>query len=181
MKKKIMLITIIVFIITIALIIYPNIEITKGNKLYAMSYNENWDEWEENFCYNESYSYNKKRNISIYNWDIKKIGIFKCFVLEFKKGNICETEFLLKEEYINKIINEAKIIENEDKVDLKKLLKNKKAIVGNTRYSWNDEYKYIGFELDREYKEMYIYTNEENLIIIQIGNSDEAPKYIAYK
>ena len=35
--------------------------------------------------------------------------------------------------------------------------------------------------LDGNYKEMYISYNEDDLLIIQVGNSDEGPRYIAYK
>ena len=182
MKKK-LIITIAMFIVIGLAIyfIYPQIEFTKGNKLYVMTFKEDWTEWDENLCYNESYSYNEKRNISIYNWDFKSIGIFKYFVLEFKEGNMCETEYVLEEEYINRIIKEATIIENTANIDLAKLIKNKKAIIGNRRYYKEDKYDYIEFKLDNETKEMYIFKNEEGLLIIQIGNSDEGPKYIAYK
>ena len=44
------------------------------------------------------------------------------------------------------------------------------------------ELKRLDFEykLDGEYKEMYIFYNDD-LLIIQIGLSDEGPKFIAYK
>lgn len=185
-KKKCPTKLIITLIILVAIslavyFIYPTIEFKKDGKLYVLTFKEDWSEWEENMCYNESYSYNKKRNISIYNWELKARGFFKYFILEYKKGNVCETEYVLEEEYINRVIKEAKIIENKDGIKLSKLIKNKEAIVGNTRYPWNDNYHYIGYELDGEYKEMYVSKNEEGLLIIQINNSDEGPKYIAYK
>ena len=179
---KLIISLIVLVVISLAIyLIYPTIEFTKGNKLYVLTFKEDWSEWEENMCYDESYSYNKKRDISIYNWELKARGFFKYFILEYKKGNVCETEYVLEEEYINRVIKEAKIIENKDGIKLSKLIKNKKAIVGNTRYSWNDNHYYIGYELDGEFKEMYVSKNEEGLLIIQINPSDEGPKYIAYK
>ena len=179
---KLIISLIVLVVISLAIyFIYPTIEFTKGNKLYVLTFKEDWSEWEENMCYDESYSYNKKRDISIYNWELKARGFFKYFILEYKKGNVCETEYVLEEEYINRVIKEAKIIENKDGIKLSKLIKNKKAIVGNTRYSWNDNHHYIGYELDGEFKEMYVSKNEEGLLIIQINPSDEGPKYIAYK
>ena len=185
-KKKcpIKLIITLIVLVVISLVvyfIYPTIEFTKDNKLYVMTFKEDWLEWEENMCYDESYSYNKKRDISIYDWKLKARGPFKYFILEFKKGNVCASEYILEEEYIERVIKEAKIVENKDGVKLSKLIKNKEAIVGNTRYPWNDNHHYIGYELDGEYKEMYVSKNEEGLLIIQINNSDEGPKYIAYK
>ena len=61
-----------------------------------------------------------------------------------------------------------------------KLIKDKEAIVGNTRYSWEDNHKYVGLNINGEYKEIYV-TERDGLVVIQIGNSDEGPKYIAYK
>ena len=70
---------------------------------------------------------------------------------------------------------------NEDNIDISELIKDKEPIVSNTRYPWNDKYLYIGYKLDGKYKEMYISYNEDDLLIIQVGNSDEGPRYIAYK
>jgi len=66
-------------------------------------------------------------------------------------------------------------------VDLANLIKDKEAIVVNKRYPWNDNYKWIGYILDGEYKDMFISYNEEGLLIIQVGLGDEGPKFIAYK
>ena len=184
MKKIIILGTI--FLI-IGLFIYPKIEFYKDNHLYLMSYRKNWEESEdvkeieEEFCYDESYSYNKKRNISIIDWEYKKFLIFKWFKIKYQKGNICLKEYQLDESYIKHFIEKAEIKENNSNINLKKLIEGKKAIVGNTRYPHNDNRKYIGYELDGEYKEMFIWMNEEGLIIIQVGLGDEGPKYIAYK
>lgn len=181
MKKKILTPLIILIIVITLLTIYPYIEFQKNNQLYIFSYKEVLSEFEENMCYNESYSYNKKRNISINKWNTKKILFFYLHKLSYKEGNICDKEYVLTEEELNKIITEAIIIENEDNINISKIIKDKEHIVSNTRYPWNDKYNYIGFELNNEYKEMYIFYNEEGLLIIQIGNSDEGPKYIAYK
>lgn len=181
MKKKIIIPLIILVILITILLIYPNISFQKNKKLYIFSYKEVLSEFEENMCYDESYSYNKKRDISIYDWNTNNFLFFYLHTLSYKEGNVCATEYVLTEEELNKIINEAEIVENEDKINLSKLIKDKEPIVSNTRYPWNDEHSYIGFELEGKYKEMYISYNEEDLLIIQVGNSDEGPKYIAYK
>ena len=132
-------------------------------------------------CYDESYTYNKKRNISISYWDYNGFLFFKWFKIKYKEGNVCATEFVLEETYIENFLENAQITEDSDDVNLEQLIKGKGAIVANKRYPWNDEHKYIGYLLDGKYEEMFIYTNEEGLIIIQVGSSDEGPKYIAYK
>lgn len=186
MKKKLLLISII--ILTIILIcIYPNIEFYNNKYLYMMSYSKDWEysedlkELENETCYDESYSYNKKRNISITAWEYKKFLFFKWFKVSYKKGNICATEYLLEESYIEHFLEKAEIKENKDKIDLAKLIEGKEAIVANKRYPWNDNNSYIGYILDGEYKDMFIFKTEDGLIVIQIGLSDEGAKYIAYK
>ena len=188
MKNKIllMLIIIVVFVGTF-LILYPHIEFYKDGYLYMMSYSKDWDksedleELEQDMCYDESYSYNSKRDISIKSWEYKNFLFFKWFEVSYKKGNVCATEYLLEESYINHFLLNAEIQENEDGIDLFQLIEGKKAIVSNTRYPWNDNRSYISYILDGKNTEMFIYTNEDGLIIIQVGLSDEGPKYIAYK
>ena len=181
MKKRIFII-LIVFLVFIGfiLILYPNIEFSINDKLYDFSYNEDWSEWEENMCYNESYSYNKERDISIYNWEFDGFLWFKWAELKYKKGNVCDTEYFIEEVYIEKIIKEAEIIENEDNINLKELINGKEAIVGNKKYFGNNYETYMSYKLDDEYKELYVFYVDD-LLVIQIGNTDEGPKFIAYK
>lgn len=186
-KKRLLIIGIILVFIILLLFVYPNIEFYKDNYLYMMSYSsdyidsEDLKELEQEFCYDESYSYNKKRNISTSSFSYNNFLFFKWFKVSYKKGNVCDKEYLLEESYINNFLENAKIIENESNVDLGKLIEGKKAIVSNKRYSWNDNNKYIGYMLDNKYMDMFIWTNEEGLLIIQVGLSDEGSKYIAYK
>lgn len=186
-KKNLLMLGSIMFVIGIFVFIYPNIEFYSNNYLYMMSYGKDWEfsedlqELEQEMCYDESYSYNKKRDISISNWEYKGILFFKWFKIEYKKGNVCATEYLLEESYIKHFIENAEIKENEDDINLLELIKDKEPIVGNKRYFWNDDYSYIEYVLDGEYMEMFIFTNEEGLLIIQVGLSDEGSKYIAYK
>lgn len=181
MKKKLFIIILFVVLVITLLCLYPNIEIMKDGVIYKFQYNDDFGEFDSNHCYDESFSYNEKRDISINGWDVKKFLFFHMLVLEYKEGNMCETEYLLTESDFKRIISDAVIEENEDNINLNKLIEGKKAIVSNKRYPWNDEYHYIGFNLDGNYNEMYISRNEDGLIIIQIGNSDEGPKYIAFK
>lgn len=181
MKKVFIFVGLFIVLIIGVLCLYPNIEIMKDGVIYKFQYNDDFGEFDTNHCYDESYAYNEKRDISISGWDVKKFLFFHMLVLEYKEGNMCETEYLLTEEEFKRIISDAEIEENEDNIDLNKLIEGKEAIVSNKRYPWNDEYQYIGYNLDGNYKEMYISTNDEGLLIFQIGNSDEGPKYIAYK
>jgi len=168
-------------------LVYPDIEFYSGKYLYLLSYNNNWEEsedlseLEQEFCYNESYSYNKQRNISIIGWEYNGFLFFKWFKVEYEEGNICATEYLLEESYINHFLENAEIISNDDNVELSELIEDKKAIVGNKKYSLSDDHKYIEYMLDGEYEDMFISNSEDGTIIIQVGLTDEGPKYIAYK
>ena len=144
-------------------------------------FSEDFKELDQEKCYDESYSYNKKRDISISSWDYNGFLFFKWFKVQYEEGNVCETEFILEESYIKNFIENAKIKEDSDAVNLEELIKGKEAIVANKRYHWNDEHKYISYILDGKHQEMFISVNEDGLIIIQVGLSDEGPKYIAYK
>lgn len=186
-KKTLKMLGIIILIMTIFTCAYPHIEIYKDNYLYMMSYSKEWEnsedleELEGQMCYDESYSYNKKRNISIVSWEYKKFLLFKWFKIKYTEGNICATEFVLEETYIQNFLSNAKIQESSEEVDLAKLINNKEAIVSNTRYPWNDEHKWVSYTLDGKQQEMFIWINEDGLLVIQVGLGDEGPKYIAYK
>lgn len=188
MKKGLIIGGIIICLLAVLLCIYPNIEFEKNNKLYLFGYGtdefktSDFKELESDvMCYDESYTYNEKRNISIKGWDFKKILFFNYFVVDYVEGNKCADEFVIEDDFINNFLSNAKIIENNDNVDLKELLKGKKQIESNKRYPWSDDASSIYYELDGEENEMHIYTNEEGLLIIQVGNSDEGPKYLVYK
>lgn len=188
MKKRILLISIsIIFIITLFLLIYPRLEFFKNDYFYITSYSKGWidsedlEKLEQEMCYDESYSYYKNKDISIIKWEYNNFLFFRWFKIEYEEGNVCEAEYLLEESYIENFIKNAEIITNEDNVNLAKLIEGKTPIVGNTRYPWNDNYLYIEYKLDGKYMDMYISTNEDGLLVIQVGLSDEGPKFIAYK
>lgn len=175
----------IIIIIPIILCIYPFLEFKKDGYLYMMTYgkdlisSQDFEKIEDRTCYNESYSYNKKRNITITSWDYEGFLFFKWIKAKYKNGNECDKEFILEESYIKHFLKNAEIIEGNE-IDLESLIKDKKPILKNKRYPWNDDYKWISYKLDGKQKEMFIFI-EENLIIIQVGLSDEGPKYIAYE
>ena len=183
-KKKIIYI---IFVIIILLIIYPFIEFKFNNHLYMFSYSndlidsKDFQKLEDELCFDESYAYNKKGNITITKYKYKKVLFFKYIKAKYQEGNICDTEYILEESYIENFIENAKFIENKDNINLKELIKGKTPIIKNKRYSFEEDYSYIEYELDGKNMSMYIFKTNDNLLIIQVGLSDEGPKYIAYK
>ena len=111
---------------------------------------------------------------------MKNLLFFRWLELEFKKGNICDTEYYLDDEYINKIINESEIIENKNNINLKELIKDRIAILDNKKYSTDEDKIFILYKLDNKEEELYLFYIDD-LLIIQIGNVDEGAKYIAYE
>ena len=177
MKKALI---IVLSIIIGLLIIYPFVEIDTGKKIIQFKYNYDINEFDEVTCYDDGYSYNKKRNISITEIDFKKFLFFHVITVSYQKGNICDTEFYLEESYITDFINNSEIIYNEKNINIEELIKDKEAITGNKRYNGNDYDTFIEYKLNNKYEIMYIFYIDD-LLVIQIGHSDEGPKYIAYK
>lgn len=100
--------------------------------------------------------------------------------MEYVKGDVRETEFILDEAYIINFLENAEIEYNDNNIDLAKLIEGKEAVVGNQRYLGNDYANGIFYELDGKYEEMYIFYVDD-LLVIQVGSPDEQPKFIAYR
>ena len=176
--KKMLLISLLLIILI--LIIIPFIKIKVNNKLIFIKYNDDISKYDNNHCYHENVSYYKEKDISITNFNIDKYLFFYLFTLEYEKGNLCEREFLLEEKYIENFVQNAEIIENPKNINISKLIKDKKAIVGNTRYTGNDYETYMYYKLDGKEEVLYVFY-QDDLLIIQIGFPDEITKFIAYK
>ena len=112
--------------------------------------------------------------------DFKKILFFYKITLEYEEGNLCDYEYYLEEEYINTFIKNAKIKENNKNIDIAKLIEGKTAIEGNTRYTGNDYETFISYVLEDRHEILYVFYVDD-LLVIQVGLSDEGPKFIAYK
>ena len=175
-------IIVILLILAFILLFIDKIKITVGNEIRYMSLSSDvlWIEENSITCYDDGLTYLKDKGITVKNIDFKKVGFLWYHRVTFEEGNLCDYEFYIEEKDFLYMITKAEIVENEDNLDLTEMIKGKKAIVGNTRYPWYDDYKYMGLEIDGNYKEVYI-TERDDLLVIQIGNVDEGPKYIAYK
>jgi len=169
-----------IVIILLFLIIYPLIEIKTKDRIIKFSYSDDISIYEDGLCYDESYSYVDDLDISINDWDIYKFLFFYVIELGYVDGNICDSEYFLEESYINVFLDRAVIEDNPDNIDLGELIKGKTAVVGNVRYSTDDSKSQICYTLDGEYQDMFIFYVDD-LLVIQVGLSDEGPRFIAYK
>ena len=170
----------IILVLVILFMALPIFEMKTEKKLYAIRYKEDFTEFETNGCYTESYFYNRKHDISLTNFQHKKFLFFNFYSFDYKEGNVCKTEYQLEESYIEDFINYATINYNSHNINLKNLIEGKTPIVGNTKYHDNDYNTIIEYELNGRHETMYIFY-QYDLLIIQVGLSDEGPKFIAYK
>lgn len=181
MKTKIIIaVAVLIALILAVILIYPNIEFQKNGKLYACSFSDDFSKYEENPSYNELYFYYEKRDISLKTFDVKNFLCFYLFTFEYEEGDKRKTQFILEEEFIDYWIKNAEITDNAANIDLKALISGKEAIVSNKRYYTEDEKDAIFYKLDGRYNEMYIFRCD-GLLVIQVGSTDESPKYIAYE
>lgn len=180
MKKVLIILLITVMVLLVILFIYPRLEFNIDNKIIKFSYSDDISEFEDQFCYDESYVYNKKRNVSIHGYEFKKFLFFHIIILKYKEGNVCDTEYVLEPNYIENFINNAVIKYNTNNIDLPKLIEGKTPIISNTRYFDNDYQNSIDYILDGKHQVLYVFYVDD-LLVIQVGLSDEGPKFIAYK
>lgn len=181
MKKSIIIIIFIILLFIISLLLMlPYIKITVDNKILYINYDGDISEFDKNHCYNESVAYNAERDISITSFKIEKHFIFYLITLDYENGNLCDSEYILEEEYINNFINNAIIEDNDKHIDVASLIEGKTAIVGNTRYLGNDYTNAIYYVLDGRYDVMYIFYKDD-LLIFQVGSPDESSRFIAYR
>lgn len=181
MRRKLkVIIPIIVAILIIIFLTIPMFEMKTEKRFYAIRYKEDYSEFEKNGCYNESFYYNRKHNISLSSFNHKQFLFFHFYYFDYVEGNVCETEYQLEESYIKEFIEKAIIKENRKNINVKKLIKGKTPIVGNTKYLGNEYDTSIEYILNDKHETMYIFYNY-GLTIIQVGLSDEGPKFIAYK
>lgn len=178
MKKKIIIPSVVILAI-IGLILFCIPYKTKTKVTY-FALTDDISKFDEVTCYDDGMSYYAKWDMTIKKIDIEKILFFYKVILEYEKGNLCDYEFYLEEEYILDVINNAKIEENEKNINLRKLIEGKTAIEGNKRYPDNDYETYMSYTLNGEYQILYVY-HSEDLLVIQVGHTDEGAKYIAYK
>jgi hypothetical protein len=100
--------------------------------------------------------------------------------MDYIEGNYCDRQYHIESSYIDDLIARGEITDNEWNLDLAKILQGKTAVEGNKKYPGNEYDKAIYYLLDGKDEVVYIYESE-GMTILQVGYSDEGPKYIAYK
>lgn len=179
MKRRILFIVVPIIIIAALLVIYPHIEIKTENALTAFRYSGDLSEFDSLGTADETYFYNEKYDISLYDFDINNFLIFHKITMKYKEGDMREQQFLLKAEYMETLLKNWEITENADGIDVHRLLDGKEPIEQNKRIPFETFTHSIYYVLDGRENVMYI-GERDGQVLIQIGNSDEGPKFITY-
>lgn len=180
MKKKIWIF--IAFLAVLMILLLPPLfkVRTETTIRYLSLFDDTLQYFEGPTCCNESYAYYEPWDVSFSGFTTDRIGPFYLITLEYKAGNLCDFEYYLEESYIQNFLANAVIKHNEKNIDLAALIEGKTAIVGNTRYLGNDYEISIGYILDGRHEILYVFYVDD-LLVIQVGWSDEGPKFIAYQ
>lgn len=191
MKKKVfVIIAIAAVLIAAGLLIYPHITIQQENQLIACRYSDDLSEFESQVSADERYTYYADKDVTWTGFDFQKYGPFYVLTFDIQPGNLIEGMYLLEETYISSFLDRAVIdvVEKDykevelTKDDIAAMLYGKTAIVSNQRYTCPDydaAYR-IYYQLDDTENIMYIF-EADGLLAIQVGYSDEGPKFIAYE
>ncbi|MBQ5900649.1 MAG: hypothetical protein UHE86_01860 [Acutalibacteraceae bacterium] len=180
MKKRILFLAVPIVLIIIFLLVYPNIEIKTENALIALRYSDDISEFDMYGTADETSFYYEKYDISLYDFEVNNFLFFHKITMKYKDGDMRESQFLLKAEYIENLLKNWQITENEGNIDITKMLYGKTAIEQNKRIPFDSFTNSIYYVLDGEENVMHI-GEKDGQVLIQIGNSDEGPKYIVYE
>ena len=167
-------------LLLIFLLVYPHVELMGDGRLTVFSYTDRFSEFDENNTLDENYCYNEKRDISIHSFEEHRFLFFRVLIMEYVEGDMRQKQFLLEESYIADFLQNAIIEENECGLELAQLLEGREAVVGNTRYFGNDYKQAIHYTLSGDEQVLYIFYVDD-LLVIQVGYTDESPKFIAYR
>jgi hypothetical protein len=181
MKRKVIIgIAVGIVLVGICLLLYPTIEIQTSNQMIAFRYTDYIDEFETELSSDERYGYYAEKDVSVNNYQFHKFWFFHVITMDYIDGNYCETQYQLEESYIKAFVEHAEITENDKGVDIAKLIEGKTAVVGNTRYSRTEHDAVVYYILNGKEEVLYVYYSDE-LLVIQVGDTDEGPRYIAYR
>ena len=180
MKKRTLFFAVLFILIAAFFIVYPQIEIKTENVLIALRYSDDISEFDTLATADETYFYNENHDISLYDFEIDNFLVFHKITMKYKDGDMRKKQFSIEPEHIENLLKNWQITENEGDVDVAEMLEGKKAIQQNERIPFDNFTHSIYYVFDGEENVMHI--GEKNgQVLIQIGNSDEGPKYIAYE
>lgn len=191
MKKKLWIsVAVIIVAIVAVLFLYPHITIQTDSHLIACRYSDDISEFETDVSADERYTYYEDRDVTWKGFDFSKFGPFYVLRFDIEGGNLIEGMYLLEESYIRDFLANAVIdvVEKDYKEidltlkDVAAMLDGKTAVVSNKRYvcpDYDAAYR-IYYKLGAEENVMSIFESD-GLLAIQVGYSDEGPKYIAYE
>jgi len=189
-KKKGFIILTLLAVLATGLLIYPHITIETEDRLIAFRYSDDTSEFETEISADECYTYYEDRDVTWSSFDFKKFGPFYVLVFDTEQGNTIQSKYALDPEYMDQFLADAVIeaVEKDykeilfTKDDIASMIAGKTPVEGGGRYSCHDydAATRIYYSLDGVENFMSIF-EADDLLVIQVGYSDEGPKFIAYE
>jgi hypothetical protein len=189
-KKGLIALAAVAVVLAAGLLIYPNITIQTEDQIIACRYSDDTSQFETEVSADECYVYWEDRDVTWSGFDVKKLGPFHIIYLETEPGNTINSKYALDPDYMDQFLAGAVIdvVEKDYKEidftldDLADLIAGKQAVEGGGRYVCPDydAATKIYYTLDGQESFMSIFETD-GLLVIQVGYSDEGPKFIAYE
>ncbi len=152
-------------------------------------------------CYDESYFYDKGNNVTISKYEVEDKGSINEIYLSYKKGNYCENEFVLDDNWMIEFLNNSTIteIKADNNVTLKydinlniEDVKNAMNEFLSSNYTRannkgkitdeeNDFLVKIYYTLNSKSYELSIFDYEEEYIAFVVVDPNDAQKNAIYK
>ena len=188
MKKKVLIA--LVVLAAIIFVIYPNITIQKEDKIIAFRYSDDTSQFETEVSADENYVYWAERDVTWSGFDVKKFGPFHVIYLETEPGNTIASKYTLEYGYMDYFLANAviEVVEKDykeiefTKDDIAALIAGRTPVEGGQRYVCPDydAATKVYYRVGGEECFMSIF-EVDGLLVVQVGYSDESPKFIAYE
>lgn len=130
-------------------------------------------------CYDESYFYDKKLDVTYSKYVVETHGIYKNIEITFQKGDFCKREHILEENWIDTISNSKVVDSTVNYVELIKLMSQAERVEFNGTLSFDDKYQ-INYLYNKYGYTFYFVPYSKNVIGIIKGDANESKKYAIF-
>lgn len=132
-------------------------------------------------CYDESYFYDAKNNVTYNQYIVKSSGMTREINITFQKGNYCENEYVLDDNWIN--ITDASNVTSAtfDYQKLLEILTNAKRLAFNSRIPYNEQNSYsIDYVYNKIWFVLRFNVYDKSIIGVTRVDANDASKYAIY-
>ena len=132
-------------------------------------------------CYDEGYFYDADYNITYSKYIVESLGIQKKLTIVFQKGNYCEKEYVLEDNWLD-ILKDSNVTDyNFNYEKLFELLEESNRLKFNSRISFDENNNYqISYIYNSFGYSLYLSKHSANVIGITRIDSNDTAKYAIY-